>query len=526
MTSSNGTTSYDAVVIGGGHNGLVAAAMLGRAGRRVILIEARDVLGGGAGAHVFHPGYKVSSLAHLMNRFAPEVERALGLDLADLGKTLAPTVALDPVRGPVVLDGAYGESLSGVAADEAGRFAALRALLMSQADILARFLARPPPMPGDLSVGDALDLGKAGLALLKRGRSAGRDFARMLLTNIADVVDEHLDDDRLKGLLAFDATLGIHLGPRSPTSIMGLYYRLAGSCLGARGGQIIPRGGMGAVTAHLASAARKAGVEIRTGVGVAAVTTERGRVAGIVLDCGERIAAPLVVSAIHPVTTLRSLLPPGAIDIGLDRAVSHIRSRGDAAKLHLALDAVPAFVGVPAEAAHGRLVVAPSVDHVERAFNPAKYCDFSPEPVMEITLPSLTDPTIAPPGGAVLSAIVQYAPYDLRGGWDSRRDAFLETVLATLERHAPGLRASIVGAELLLPPDIEARFGMPGGHWHHGELQVDQMIFNRPAFGVSGYDTPVPGLYLASSGSHPGGGISGLPGYNAARRALAKETAA
>ena len=193
---------------------------------------------------------------------------------------------------------------------------------------------------------------------------------------------------------------------------------------------------------------------------------------------------------------------------------------GDAAKLHLALDRTPEFTGVPLEHRNARLVIAPSTDHVERAFNPAKYGAFSPEPVTEITLPSIDDPSLAPRGGCVLSATVQYAPYALREGWEIGRPKFLAAILDVLERHAPGIGATVRHAELLTPVDIEARHRMPGGHWHHGELQADQMLMSRPVFGAEGYDTPVAGLFLAGSGSHPGGGISGVPGMNAARRIL------
>jgi phytoene dehydrogenase-like protein len=515
-------TSYDAIIIGGGHNGLVAAAMLAKSGRSTVCVEASNRFGGGAVTREFHPGFRVSGLAHLLNRLAPQVEQALGLDLSKLGGRLAPTVALTPEGEAVTLDGAYGERLRGVSADEARKFAELRTLLLSQAGVLKRFLARRPPMPGKLAARDAFDLGLAGLSLLRHGRDFGRDFARMLLMNVADVLDEHLTDDRLKGLLAFDATLGVHLGPRSPTSLMGLYYRLVGETLGAPGGQVVPRGGMGAVTDLLVAAAKSAGADLRSGSPVSRILSTSDGVTGVELADGARLLAPVVVSAIHPGATFGRLLPPGEIDTGLSTAIRKIRSKGDAAKLHLALDRIPDLVGVSREDLAGRLVIAPSIQHVERAFNPAKYGAFSKEPVMEIVLPSVSDPSMAPEGKATLSAIIQFAPYALRQGWETGRAAFLDTILDRLDAHAPGLKASVLAAELLVPPDIEQIYAMPGGHWHHGELQVDQMLFNRPAFGASGYDAPVPGLFLASAGSHPGGGISGLPGYNAARHILSK----
>jgi phytoene dehydrogenase-like protein len=518
-------TSCDTIIIGGGHNGLVAAAFLAKAGRKVLVLEAAGTIGGGARTHEFAPGYRTSGLAHIVNRLAPQVVSGLGLDVGAFAGELAPTVLLDPKNGPVILRGAYGEAVEGVGANEARAFGMLREKLMSQAAVLKRFLGKRPPRPGELGLADYAGLGLAGLGLIRNGRDEARDFARMALMNVADVADEYLTDDRLKGLLAFDATLGIHLGPRSPTSLLGLYYRLTGEVLGKAGGQFIPKGGVGAVAKALEKAAAGAGAEIRLNAPVAKILSERGRASGVVLGDGEEIQAKTIVSAIHPVTTLRSLAAPGEIDTQLSMSLKHIRSKGDAAKLHLALDKVPAFTGVSQADLAGRLVIARSVRHVEEAFNPAKYGEFSADPVMEITLPSLSDPSLAPVGGCTLSAVVQYAPYDLKAGWEAGRPKLLAAIMAVLERYAPGIGVSVTASELLVPPDIEARYNMPGGHWHHGELQVDQMLINRPTFAVSGYDTPLSGLYLASAGSHPGGGISGLPGMNAAKHILSRRQA-
>ena len=517
--------SFDAIIIGGGHNGLVAAGLLARAGKRVVVLEASDSVGGGARTREFHAGYRTSGLAHIVNRLAPEVIAELGLDAGLFTSDMAPTVVLDAAGGPAILRGAYGETLEGVAPAEAEAFGRMRVKLMMQAGILGRFLGKRPPRPGETGLGELFDLGMTGLSLIGKGRDEARDFARMALMNVADIADEYLTDDRLKALIAFDAVLGIHLGPRSPTSLIGLYYRLTGTALGARGGQFLPRGGMGALGQALEQAARGHGAEIRLDAPVSRILSERGKVEGVVLAGGEELRAGLVVSAIHPVATLRDLVAPGEIDTHLSMSLKHVRSKGDAAKLHLALSKVPDFTGVPAGDLGGRLVVARSVRHVEEAFNPAKYGEFSPDPVMEITLPSLADPSLAPDGGAVLSAVVQYAPYDLREGWEVGRPKFMAAIMAALERHAPGIGDTVVASELLTPVDIERQFRMPGGHWHHGELQVDQLLLNRPTFGVSGYDTPLEGLYLASAGSHPGGGISGLPGRNAARHILSRKAA-
>ena len=246
---------------------------------------------------------------------------------------------------------------------------------------------------------------------------------------------------------------------------------------------------------------------------------------GIATSDGTEIAAPLVVSAIHPQTTFLHLVDPAESGTGFVRSVRNVRSFGNVAKLDLALDRIPSFEGLPAEARSGRIVLVRGMEQVETAFNPAKYGEFSPDPVMEITLPSLADPALAPAGGCTLSALVQYAPYRLKAGWETGKPAFLRIVLETLERHAPGIGTSVVAASLMTPVDIEAEYNLPGGHWHHGELQADQLLVNRPTGVASGYTTPIEGLYLASAGAHPGGGISGLPGWNAARHILSGERA-
>ncbi len=523
MTSSE-AVKWDAIVIGGGHNGLACAAALGRSGRKVLVLEAGEAPGGGACTHEFAPGFRVSGLAHIVNRLHPEVVKGLELPrhgLAFEGEGGAPTTILSSNGDPLTLRGAYGETLEGEisTADRQG-WSELRTLLFRQAGILKPFLSRRPPDLSSMNLSQASALGSAALSLRRLGKEDMREFLRMMLMNVADVLDEHLSDDRLKGLIAFDATLGAHLGPRSPTSLLGLHYRLAGETAGVAGAQMIPKGGMGAVAAAVASAAGEAGCSLRCGAEVRQVLVENHRATGVILEGGEEIRARTIVSAINPRTTFADLVGARHVGTGFLRKLKNVRMEGDAAKLHLALDGVPEFTGIDGEALSGRLVIAPSVDHVERAFNPSKYGEFSPEPVMGITLPSLSDPALAPDGACVLSAVVQYAPYALREGWDTGKPKFEKAILDTLERYSPGIGKTVRHSELLTPADIEARFRMPGGHWHHGELQVDQMLVNRPVHGADGHDTPLEGLFLAGAGSHPGGGISGAPGWNAARRII------
>lgn len=523
MTSSE-TATGSVLVVGGGHNGLTAAAVLAKAGRKVVVLEAASEVGGAGRTETFAPGFRAST-AHLLNRLHPEVIRTLELEKHGLvldAKDFAPTVVLSEAGMPLVLHGAYGESLTGASAGEDAAWQELRAQLIRYAAILKPFLTRRPPDLSGMSLGEGAGLAQIGLSLRWLGKEDMRDFLRMLLMNVTDVLDEHITDERLRGLLTFDAVLGSHLGPRSPTSLLGLYYRLAGEVAGSAGAQLVPKGGMGAVVDALRRACERAGVVIRTGVAVSQVLLEGGRAVGVRLASGEDLRASVVVSAINPRTTFLDLVGARHLDTGFVRKVNNVRMNGNVAKLHLALDRVPEFPGLPLQFRAGRLVVAPSADHVERAFNPAKYGEFSPEPAMEITLPSLADPLLAPEGKSVLSANVQYAPYALKEGWETGKPKFLAAIMAQLERHVPGIGDSVLHSELLTPVDIEARYRMPGGHWHHGELQADQMLMSRPVSGWSGYDTPVEGLFLCGAGSHPGGGISGAPGLNAARRVLGR----
>ncbi len=513
-------TSCDAIVIGGGHNGLTAAALLAASGRKTILLEASAHLGGAARTEEIAPGFRASGPAHLVNRLDPSVIRALKLDTACLSGKALPTAILDLAWGPALVRGAYGEVVEGVTPEEARAFAALREKLFFQASLLKRFLARTPPRLGKTSLGDMKDFALAGLSLISQGREEARDMLRMLLMNVADIADEYLSDDRLKALLAFDATLGIHLGPRSPTSLLGLYYRLTGETNGLPGAQYLPRGGIGSLARAFEDAARRAGAGLRTEAPVTRILSRQGRAEGVELAGGERISAPLIVAAIHPKAAFLSLAAPGEMDAGFRKQIRNIRSRGNVAKLDLALREMPRFTGVKPEDHEARIVIARNIRHVEEAFNPAKYGAYSPDPVMEITLPSLSDPSLAPQGAATLSALVQYAPYELKEGWETGKPAFLKIILDCLDRHAPGLSSTVIAARLLTPPDIEAEYRMPGGHWHHGELQVDQLLINRPVDRASSYATPMEGLYLASAGAHPGGGLSGLPGLLAARHIL------
>lgn len=518
--------SYDSILVGGGHNGLVCAAYLARAGRKVLVLEAAEQLGGGAVTRELAPGYKVSACAHILHLLHPKVMSDLKLKShgLKLSSRSLPTVALGAEGQHLTLDG--GKARGALSDADRAALADWRKRMLRFAKHLQPMLATIPPRLGSGDTRDLRTLARLGWAIRSLGRDDMREFLRIGGMNVADLLEDTFESDLLRGAYAFDAVLGTHLGPRSPGSVLTLLYRLAGRGGGAPGALTLPEGGMGAVTDALATAARKAGAEIRTGSPVRRILVEDDRAAGVELEDGEHIAARSVVSNADPRRTFMDLLGPEHLDTGFVTRVRNIRMRGNAAKLNLALDGLPEFTGLDAEALGGRLIIAPDVDYVERAFNPAKYGEYSPEPVLEITIPSLHDKTLAPEGKHVLSAVLQYAPYDLKAGWEGAREAFMKTVLEVLERYAPGLGGRIVESELLTPFDLEQQFRMTGGHWHHGELALDQMLMLRPVPGAAQYAAPLSGLYLCGAGSHPGGGVMGAAGRNAASQVIAREAAA
>jgi phytoene dehydrogenase-like protein len=507
------SSDRNVIVIGGGTNGLACAARLAQSGRRVTLLEAGEACGGGAITSAFAPGYRVSGLAHLVTTLDRRV--ASHMQLSRHGLSFTETDMATTALGPKPLTMRRGETAD-LDAAEARAWAGLHERLGRYAGLLAPFREMTPPRLSRKGGNDFKALALMGLDARRLGRAEMREFLRVFLINVADLLEDDLSDDRLMGLVAFDATLGSWLGPRSPNSLLLLLNRMAGEAEGRRGGIALPRGGMGAVSAAMAASATASGVTIRNAARVEAIRVEDDHAAGVTLVSGEAIAADLVVSAISPQATLRHLAGPRHLDTGTLRQVAGVKSRGGAAKLHLALSAAPDFGG--ADLRH-RLVIAPSVDAVEQAFNPVKYGEVPARPVMEITIPTAHEPDLAPAGHHVLSAILQFAPHAPTDR-EAARTAMLENALTVLEDHAPGLRSTILHAELLMPWDIEARHGMAGGNWHHAELSVEQMLFLRPFHGAAQYQSPLPGLWLASAGCHPGGGVSGAAGWNAAGRIL------
>jgi phytoene dehydrogenase-like protein len=519
VPASAASFRYDCVVIGGGHNGLVCAATLARGGRSVLVLEAANQVGGAALTREFAPGFRVSAGAHLLHLMPAELLRELqlgshGLEWAAQGMA---TTALVPGGARLSLTPEGTEQ--GLSAADAQSYRVYTARMRRFAAALVPMFSRVPPRLGTTGWADRLALLRLGWQIRRLGRRDMREL-RIGGMNVYDLLEENFDSEALKGALGFDAVLGANFGPRSPGTVLTLLYRLAAESAAGASGLSQPKGGMGALCNALAKAATAAGATIRTGAPVASILVEGDRAAGVVLESGESIGAQNVISSADPKTTFLRLLGPRYLDTGFVRRVKHIRSHGLAAKLHLALKGAPSFSGVPEAGLRGRLLIAPSLQHIEHAYNHAKYGEFSAAPVMEITVPTVNDPTLAPPGHHVLSAIVQYAPYALKEGWDSGRQRCTDTALDTLERYAPGLRNSIIGSELLTAADMEQEFRISGGHWHHGDLAFDQFLMVRPVPGAAQYRTPLEGLFLCGAGCHPGGGVMGIAGRNAARQVL------
>jgi phytoene dehydrogenase-like protein len=512
------TDRFDAIVVGGGHNGLVCASLLARDGKQVLLLEAKEQLGGGAITRAFADGFSVSACAHLLYQLQPSVRKELKLKPKLAAENMS-TVALGEDGEHVRVS---GRAVTGAGARDAEQYQAFYRRMTRFANLLRSVLNKTPPRLGSRDFRSLMTLAQLGFDIRRMGKHEMREFLRVIGMNIYDEVVERFDSPLLRGAISLDAVLGTHLGPRSPNTILTYLYRLAGD----QGRISQPAGGMSAVTAEIAAAARDAGVTIRTGLPVKRILVENGRVTGVETATGERIDSLTVISNADPKRTMFELIGARHMEAGFAHRFHHLRSRGNAAKLHLALDGLPTIAGLRENEFGERLLIAPSEDYVERAFNPAKYGECSPEPVLELTFPSYRDASLAPAGKHVMSAVLQYAPYGLKGGWDDEaRQEFEAAAIRVIERYAPDIASRIIASELLTPADIENEFYITGGHWHHAELTLDQFLFVRPVAGAAQYSMPIDGLYLCGAGAHPGGGISGAAGRNAARQILARERA-
>ena len=510
---------YDAVIVGGGHNGLACAGYLAKAGKSVLVLEAADQLGGLGATREFSPGFKASvahTLPQLTNKLVNDLQlRKHGFELA---APALKTVALSPEGKHIIIGN--GE-LRGAGQADTESYKTYQKLLKRFADTLDATWHKTPPVMADGGLRDLSTLGMFGFKLRSLGRDDMREFMRIIFLPAQDLMDEFFETPLLKAALSWDYNVGNNLAPRSPNNaVLNQLLRMSGDISG-RGSLPLPKGGVGSLIDALEKAAQSFGVEIRTGSPVANVTVENMQVTGVVLENGESIGAAHVISNADPKISFFKLLGTQHLDVEFSHRINRLRMNGLVSKVHLALNGEPEFTGL--DKAEDRLLIAPTMRYIENAFDHTKYKSMGEDLAMEVIVPSIHDSSLAEPGNHVVSILVQYTPYDIEDGWEEHREALLENVIKTLEKYAPEIRSQIVASELLTPVDLEQQFRVTGGHWHQGEFAIDAWWVNRPAYGCSQYKSPVAGFYNCGAGSHPGGGIMGAAGANAANYILNEE---
>jgi phytoene dehydrogenase-like protein len=517
---------YDVTIIGGGHNGLVTACYLARSGLKTLVLERRDVVGGGAVTEEIHPGFRVSTLDHAAGPFSPDVVSDLNLSSFGL-QMITPEVralALSPEGRSLCIYNDVSRTVSEIekfSANDAKNYPEFVNSFSRIGRVLAPLISMTPPSIDQPGAADLWQLGKVGLAFRGLGKKDEYRLLRWGPMAVADLVSEWFETELLRATVAARGIYGAFAGPWSAGTSLGLLWQAAldGSAIGSAS---YAKGGMGALSDALAKAATAAGADIRTGASVAAIVGAETDAPKVVLESGEEIHSRVVVSNADPRTTFLKLVDPVDLDPNFLSKMRNYRTPGVAAKVNLALDGLPAFRAVngddPQRKLSGRIHIGHEIDYLERAFDAAKYGEFSAEPYLDITIPSLGDPSLAPEGKHVMSIHVQFAPYELKeGDWSARSEEFSDNVFKLLENYAPGLRDLILAGQVITPRDLEETYGLNGGHIHHGEQTLDQVFTFRPLIGWAQYRTPLKRLYLCGAGTHPGGGITGRPGANAAR---------
>src|SRR5687768_5920462 len=518
--------NYDIIIVGGGHNGLVAACYLAKSGLKTLVLERREIVGGAAVTEEIHPGFRCSTLAYSTAPLSPHVVKDLELSRHDL-EIITPeahVLALNPDGRSLCIYQKTSSTVAEIAPfskTDASSYPEFETSFSRIGRVLAPLLIMTPPTIDKPAMGEMWDFGKLGLSFRRLGKKDAYRLLRWGPMAVADLAAEWFETELLRATVAARGIFGAFAGPWSAGTSTSLLWQSA-----IDGNPLAPssfaKGGMGALASALEKAARAAGAEIRTAAPVARVEVNENKFSRVVLESGEEIPARAVASNADPRTTFLKLIDPGDLDPGFLLKVRNYRASGVSAKINLALSGLPSFNGVTSnEQLAGRIHVGPDIDYLERAFDAAKYGEYSPAPYLDVTLPTLMDPALAPQGAHVMSIYVQYAPFKLKNAeWNDLRDDFADNAINTLAQYAPNLKEMIVARQIITPVDLEQTYGLSGGHIHHGELSLDQFFTFRPLIGWAQYRTPIKGLYLCGSGTHPGGGLTGGSGANAAREIL------
>ena len=520
--------TYDVVVIGGGHNGLTAAAYLARAGRKVLVLERRHLVGGAAVTEEVFKGFKYSVCSYVVSLLRPEIIRDLdlkrhGLELLPLDGTFTPL----PDGDYLWRTNDHAETRRQIARHskaDADVYDEYLRVMSDIAQFITPTLALEPPdltAPTFSNLRDLWSLYRGFRRLSSKQRDT---FIQLMTASVLDFLEDWFESEPLKATLAASGIIGTFQSVRSPGTAYVLLHHYMGEIDGEFRSWGLARGGTGAVSNAIAEAATEAGVTIRTNAEVASILVRNNAAAGVVLSNGDEIEARVIASSVDPRLTFLKLLEPEVLPDDFVESIRRYKFRGSSAKVNLALDALPHFTSLPGPGAHlhGAISISPTIEYLERAYDDAKYGRFSSKPYLDVVIPSLTDPTVAPAGRHVMSCFVQYAPYHLRDGtWDTHREALGDAVIDTLAEYAPNIRDIVLHRQVVTPLDLEREWGLSEGNIFQGELSLGQLFFLRPVTGWSQYRTPIRNLYLCGSATHPGGGIMAAPGRNAARKILA-----
>jgi phytoene dehydrogenase-like protein len=518
---------YDAIIIGGGHNGLVNAAYLAKSGKKVLVLERRHLVGGATVTEEVFPSFKFSVFSYVVSILRPEIIRDLslpkhGLTILPLESTLTPL----PNGDHLYRDGDHFRTLRDIARHsprDAAAYDDYARWMYHMAKAVKYMLGVIPPDPTTLNPKDLGGLAGLGKHFMGLGAEQLYMLGKLMTMSSADFLEEWFESDPLKATMAASGIIGTYLGPRSPGTAYVLLHHYMGEIDGSFRAWGFQKGGTGAIAETIASAARSLGVEIRLNAPVKQVLVKNGRASGVVMQNGDELEAKYIVSSLDPKRTFLDLVEPGYLP---EEQLAYIRKfniRGSSGKVNLALDAAPNLACMPGEGPHlrGAISISPSIDYLERAYDDAKYGNFSQKPYIDMIIPSMIDPDMAPPGKHVMSCFVQYAPYKLREGtWEEKREAFGDAVIDTLSEYIPNLKDIILYRQVMTPWDIEQVTGLSQGNIFAGELSLSQLFFLRPAPGLAQYRTPIKGYWQCGSGTHPGGGITGAPGRLAALEIL------